>query len=75
MVVKVEKARKQYLLFIFILQSSLSKALFICKTFIGDIGYANVLSLSAPHDLNEVDWNGIYDVWKQMKARKPLPLG
>ena len=33
------------------------------------------LSLSAPHDLNEVDWNGIYDVWKQMKARKPLPLG
>ena len=33
------------------------------------------LSLSAPHDLNEVDWNGIYDVWKQIKARKPLPLG
>ena len=22
------------------------------------------LSLSAPHALNEVDWNGIYDVWK-----------
>ena len=33
------------------------------------------LSFSVPHDLNEVDWNGIYDVWKQMKARKPLPLG
>ena len=33
------------------------------------------LSLSAPHALNEVDWNGIYDVWKLMKARKALPLG
>lgn len=33
------------------------------------------LSLSAPHALNEVDWNAIYDVWKLMKARKPLPLG
>ena len=33
------------------------------------------LSLSAPHALNEVDWNAIYDVWKLMKARKALPLG
>jgi hAT family C-terminal dimerisation region len=33
------------------------------------------LSLSAPHALNEVDWNAIYDVWKLMKARKPLPFG
>ena len=33
------------------------------------------LSLSAPHALNEVDWNVIYEEWKQMKARKPLPLG
>ena len=33
------------------------------------------LSLTAPHALNEVDWNAIYDAWKQMKARKPLPLG
>lgn len=32
------------------------------------------ISLSAPHALNEVDWNSIYDEWKEMKARKPLPL-
>jgi len=32
------------------------------------------ISLSAPHALNEVDWNAIYDEWKEMKTRKPLPL-
>ncbi|KAH9295072.1 hypothetical protein KI387_038660 [Taxus chinensis] len=32
------------------------------------------LSLCAPHALNEVDWNAIYDAWKNKKARKPLPL-
>ena len=32
------------------------------------------ISMSAPHALNEVDWNAIYDVWKQMKIRKHLPL-
>ena len=34
------------------------------------------LPLSASHHaLNEVDWNVIYDIWKLMKVRKPLPLG
>ena len=33
------------------------------------------ISLSAPHALNEVDWNAVYDVWKEVKNRKPLPLG
>ena len=33
------------------------------------------LSLSAPYSLNEVEWSLIYDVWKQMKIRKPLSLG
>ena len=31
------------------------------------------LSLIAPHALNEVDWNAIYDEWKEMKTPKPLP--
>ena len=33
-----------------------------------------VFYLSAPHDLIEVDWNDIYDVWEKMKMRNPLPL-
>ena len=32
------------------------------------------ISLSAPHALNEVDWNVIYDAWKQMETIKPLPF-
>ena len=34
-----------------------------------------ILFLSVAHAINEVDWNAIYDVWKEVKARKPLPLG
>ena len=32
------------------------------------------LYFSAHHALNGVNCNVIYDVWKQMKTRKPLPL-
>ena len=27
------------------------------------------LSLSAPQELHEVDWNAIYETWRGMKAR------
>ena len=30
---------------------------------------------SAPHDLIEVDWNDIYDVWEKMKMRKSPSIG
>lgn len=32
------------------------------------------ISLIAPHALNVVDWNAIYDEWKEMKTLKPLSL-
>ena len=33
------------------------------------------LSLSAPKELHEVDWNAVYETWTKMKLRRPLPLG
>ena len=33
------------------------------------------LSLSAPQELHEVDWNAIYETWTGMKTRRPLSLG
>ena len=33
------------------------------------------LSLSTPQELHEVDWNAVYETWRKMKLRGPLPLG
>ena len=35
----------------------------------------NVLSLSTPQELHEVDWNAVYETWRKMKLQRPLPLG
>ena len=41
------------------------------KIYLKTLDMLMFLSLSAPHALNELDWNAIYDELKEMKTRKP----